>query len=239
LSPETPTGRKAYKGIAMEGIVAKQYARVQKHMIEQYKIWAKLVSGNVASGSNILELAPGPGYLSVELAKLGNYNITGLDISKTFVKIAQNKAKESEVKIDFRQGDAAETPFPDETFDFIICTSAFKNFPQPVKVIDEIFRILGKRGKALIIDMRKDAPKEKLDEFVDRMKLNMFNSFFTKSTFKSLAKSAYTRGEIQNIVKKSKFIQCKIVDEDIGFEIWLDKFDITTKATLTVLAVNA
>ncbi len=97
------TGRKAYKGIAMEGIVAKQYDRIQKHMVEEYKLWAKLVSGNITSGSNVLEIAPGPGYLSVEIAKLGNYNVTGLDISKTFVKIAQAKAREARVKIDFRR----------------------------------------------------------------------------------------------------------------------------------------
>ena len=36
--------RKAYKGIAMEGVIAKQYDRIQKHMIEEYISWAKLVS---------------------------------------------------------------------------------------------------------------------------------------------------------------------------------------------------
>jgi len=139
------------------------------------------------------------------------------------VKIAQNKAKEAEVKVDFRQGDAAEMPFPDGTFDFAICTSAFKNFPDPIKVLDEIFRILKASGKALIIDMNKDVPKDKLNEFVDRMKLNLFDSYFTKQTFKGLAKSAYSRSEIQDIVKKSRFKQSEIIDEDIGFEIWLEK----------------
>ena len=215
--------RKAYKGIAMEGIIAWQYNRIQKNSIAQYKSWAKLVSDNTAPGSNVLEIAPGPGYLSVELAKLGNYNITGLDISKTFVKIAQNKAKEAGVQVEFRQGDAAYTPFPDDNFDFVICTSAFKNFPEPVKVIDEIFRVLKTKGKALIIDLNKDDPKTKLNEYVDHMNLNMFDSYFTKLTFKSLAKSAYTKSEIQDIVKKSKFKGCKIIDEEVGFEIWLEK----------------
>ena len=215
--------RKAYKGVAMEGVIAKQYDRIQKHMIEEYKSWAKLVIDKTVIGGNVLEVAPGPGYLSVELAKLGHYSITGLDISKTFVEIAQNKAKEAEVKVDFRQGDAAEMPFPDGTFDFAICTSAFKNFPDPIKVLDEIFRILKASGKALIIDMNKDVPKDKLNEFVDRMKLNLFDSYFTKQTFKGLAKSAYSRSEIQDIVKKSRFKQSEIIDEDIGFEIWLEK----------------
>ena len=215
--------RKAYKGVAMEGVIAKQYSRIQKHMIEEYKSWAKLVSDKTVIGGNVLEVAPGPGYLSVELAKLGNYNITGLDISKTFLEIAKNKATEAGVKVDFRQGDAAEMPFPDGIFDFAICTSAFKNFPDPIKVLDEIFRVLKANGKALIIDMNKDVPKDKLNVFVDRMKLNLFDSYFTKQTFKGLAKSAYTRSKIQDIVKKSRFKQSEIIDEDIGFEIWLEK----------------
>ena len=218
--------RKAYKGIAMEGIIAKQYNRIQKHMIEEYKSWAKLVSDNTSPSSNVLEVAPGPGYLSVELAKLGNYNIIGLDISKTFVEIAQTKATKAGVKVDFRQGDAAEMPFADGTFDFAVCTSAFKNFPDPIKVLDEIFRVLKASGKALIIDMNKDVPKDKLNEFVDCMKLNLFDSYFTKQTFKGLAKSAYTRSEIQDIVKKSKFKGCKIIDEEVGFEIWLEKLEL-------------
>jgi ubiquinone/menaquinone biosynthesis C-methylase UbiE len=139
------------------------------------------------------------------------------------VKIAQNKAKEAGVQVEFRQGDAAYMPFSDDNFDFVVRTSAFKNFPEPVKVIDEVFRVLKTKGKALIIDLNKDDPKTKLDEYVDRMNLNIFDSYFTKFTFKSLAKSAYTKSEIQDIVKKSRFKQCKIIDEEVGFEIWLEK----------------
>jgi ubiquinone/menaquinone biosynthesis C-methylase UbiE len=230
MSSKEQPGRKAHKGIAMEGFVAKQYDRIQKHMIEEYKLWAKLVSDNIAPGSNILEIAPGPGYLSVEIAKLGNYNIIGLDISRTFVEIAQKKAREAGVKIDFRQGDAAEIPFSNENFDFAVCTSAFKNFPDPVKVLDEIFRVLKTSAKAVIIDMNKDAPKARLNEFVDRMKLNMFDSYFTKQTFKGLAKSAYSLSEIQHIVQKSEFKQCQFIDEEIGFEVWLTRAQIISKS---------
>jgi len=215
--------RKAHKGIAMEGIVARQYDRVQRNMIEQYRSWAGLVNSHAAAGSSILDVAPGPGYLLIDLAKQGSYELTGLDLSKTFVKIAQDKANKTGLKIDFRQGDAAEMPFPSETFDFVICTSAFKNFSEPVKVLDEIFRVLKSGGMALIIDMRKDAPKEKMSEFVNRMKLNIFDSYFVKGTFKSLARSAYTDSEVADIANRSRFGQGKIVDEDIGFELWLKK----------------
>jgi 2-polyprenyl-3-methyl-5-hydroxy-6-metoxy-1,4-benzoquinol methylase len=46
------------------------------------------VSG-VRPGGTILEVAPGPGYLAIELARRG-YAVTALDISASFVKIARD-----------------------------------------------------------------------------------------------------------------------------------------------------
>jgi ubiquinone/menaquinone biosynthesis C-methylase UbiE len=223
MTSKAPSGRKAYKGIAMEGFVAKWYAKIQKKSLGQYKSWAKLVNDNLTTDSNVLEIAPGPGYLSIELAKLGQYNITGLDISETFVKVASEKAVESGVRVDFRRSDAAYLPFPDEVFDFVICTSAFKNFPEPIKVLDEVFRVLKIGGKALIIDLRKDAPEREINEYINKMKLNVIDSFITKFSFKMLLKSSYSKNDIQELITKTKFIKYRIVDEEMGFELWLEK----------------
>jgi len=62
-------------------------------------------------------IAPGPGFFCIDLAKLGYYLITGLDISKSFVEIARKNAAEAGLKIDFRLGNASDMPFEDETFD--------------------------------------------------------------------------------------------------------------------------
>ena len=108
-------------------------------------------------GSVVLEVAPGPGYFCIELAKLGDYSITGLDISHTFVEIASKKAAEAGVHVDFRQGNASSMPFADNTFDFLLCRAAFKNFGQPVRALQEMCRVLKPGGRGLIIDLRKDA----------------------------------------------------------------------------------
>ncbi len=223
-NPPSPSEkRKAYKGVAMEGLIAKWYARTQRNDMQQYTSWAKLASGQLSEGSNVLEVAPGPGYLSIELARLGAYRVVGLDISKTFVDIASKNAREANVKVEFHQGDAAHMPFSDGTFDFAICTSAFKNFPDPTRVLDEVFRVLGPRGKAVIIDMRKEATKAELDEYVNNMRLGLVNSFVTRFTFRGLLKSSYTKDQICDIVAKSNFRTCETVDEGIGREIWLRK----------------
>ena len=71
-----------------------------------------------------MEVAPGPGYLAIELAKLGICDkIIGLDISKGFVEIAQRNAKEAGVSevVEFQHGNVVNIHFPDNSFDFIIC----------------------------------------------------------------------------------------------------------------------
>jgi len=62
-------------------------------------------------------------------------------------------------------------PFNDETFSFIICTAAFKYFDDPVGALKEIYRVLKPNEKALIIDLRRDASRKMLDEYVKNMSL--------------------------------------------------------------------
>ena len=89
-----------------------------------------------------LEVAPGPGYLAVEMARTGRVLVTGLDVSRTFVQIAEQNAREAGVSVDFRQGDAAAMPFADDSFDLVVCQAAFKNFTLPQTAIAEMHRVL-------------------------------------------------------------------------------------------------
>ena len=68
---------KAYKGIGMEGWIAKWYAANTRKGLEDFRALARRVAGQLAPGSKVLELAPGPGYFAIELAKLSSYQITG------------------------------------------------------------------------------------------------------------------------------------------------------------------
>ncbi len=215
--------KKSYKGMAMEGFIARWYAKNTKGNKEQYKKWAKQVAENVAEGDYVLEVAPGPGYLSIELAKLGEYEITGLDISKTFVEIAQANAMEAEVRVEFREGDASNMPFDNESFDFIICTAAFKNFTKPIKALNEMYRVLKPNGKALIINLRRDASNKAINKEVENMGLNWINRLFTKLSLTSLRKNAYTKEEFQEMVSHTNFKKCEIPQNPLGFEIRLDK----------------
>jgi ubiquinone/menaquinone biosynthesis C-methylase UbiE len=208
----------------MEGFIATWYAKNTKTDSRGFEKIARAAVAQVPSGGSILEVAPGPGYLAIEMAKLGDYRITGLDISQSFVRIAGENAREARVKIDFRHGDAAHMPFPDNSFDFVVCTAAFKNFTDPVGAINEIYRVLKPGGKASIFDLRKDASKEAVDAEVNAMKLSWLNTLFTKFTFRSiLLKNAYTNDALRRMVAKSRFGKGEIVQDGIGFELRLAK----------------
>jgi ubiquinone/menaquinone biosynthesis C-methylase UbiE len=216
---------KGYKGLGMNGFIATWYAQNTQKNMAAYRRSAKQVAERVAEGATILEVAPGPGYLSIELAKLGNYRIVGLDISATFVEIAQEKAKEAGVHIDFRLGNAAAMPLADGLFDCIVCSAAFKNFAEPVKALDEMFRVLKPGGKALIIDLRPDASIEVIDKHIrEDLALTGINFLLTKWAFQHmLLKRAYTKEEIRQFASRSKFKTCTIEDDAIGMHIGLEK----------------
>ncbi|MDR3563739.1 MAG: class I SAM-dependent methyltransferase [Negativicutes bacterium] len=216
--------QKGQKGMGMEGFIARWYADNTKKDSERFARDATTIAANIADGARFLEIAPGPGYLSIELAKRGNYAITGLDISKTFVRIARENAAKAVVPVDFCQGDATKMPFDDESFDFIFCSSAFKNFAAPQQVLAEIHRVLRKGGKALIIDLRRDAPLAAIDDYVGKMGLTWLSAPMTRLTFRfMLLPRAYTKAAFHAMISQSEFKQADIRENLLGMEIWLQR----------------
>ena len=129
--------QRRFKDIGIGGRTARWYDKnTRKSRLAEMKDYAKEASKYLNDGSSVLEIAPGPGYLTIELAKLGICKkIIGLDISKDFVQIAQRNAKEAGVfeTAEFRQGNVADMPF---------CIAAFKNFKEPFKALIQMYRVL-------------------------------------------------------------------------------------------------
>jgi ubiquinone/menaquinone biosynthesis C-methylase UbiE len=215
---------KGYKGIGMEGPVARWYAKNTAKALGEFQQCAHEIARQLPEGSRVLEIAPGPGYLAIELAKLGRYQISGLDISRTFVGIAREKARAAAVEVDFQQGDVAHVPHESDLFDFIVCRAAFKNFSSPARALNEMYRVLKCGGTALIIDLRRDAPKETIDQYIDTIGLNWWDSFLTKWTFELMLKRrAYLQNEITDLVSQTPFEHLAIEETAMGMEIRLRK----------------
>jgi ubiquinone/menaquinone biosynthesis C-methylase UbiE len=213
---------KPHKGLGMEGFIARWYARQTARDGEEFKRAARRIAAYLSSGSRVLEVAPGPGYLAIELAKHTGCRMTGLDASRTFVDIAAANARKAGLRIDFEQGDAADLPFPAAQFDFIVCRAAFKNFARPLAALDEMHRVLKPGGTALIIDLRKDFSRQAINDYVRNR--GLINGTIIKLTFNTmLKKRAYTKESLEQLLLQSQFGQGDIRLEPIGFELWLRK----------------
>lgn len=220
----TTTTNKGYKGIGMEGAIARWYARSTGKNRERFRDTAERIAGSLADGAHILEVAPGPGYLAIDLAQRGRFQVSGLDISKTFVQIAADNAAKAGVAVAFHHGDAANMPFDADSFDLIVCMAAFKNFTQPVQALNEMHRVLKPGGRALILDLRPDVSDDEIAAEVKKMELSWLNSVLTKLTFKyMLCKRAYSREQWRNMASQTPFQTCEIRDESIGFEVALSR----------------
>jgi len=221
--PYMKTSRKK-KDIAITGFIARWYNKNSKARLGELSMVADTIAVKSAPGAKILEIAPGPGYLSIELAKRG-FDVTGVELSSDFVDIEKKNAAEAGVIVDFRQGNASALPLPDMSFDFLVCMAAFKNFSEPQQAMSEMFRVLAPGGTALIIDMNRDNTDEDIEEAMrDYPDMKGFDRWFVKLSFKTFLKNgAYNRAEFEEFISHADFQSCKIEKSGTGFHIWLYK----------------
>lgn len=214
-----------FKDLGIEGIMARWYDNnTRKHRMGEMKRYAGEIAARINKGSEVLDVAPGPGYLAIELARLGRYKIRGLDISRDFIDIAEANAKEAGVSVEFMQGNASRMPYTENVFDFIICTAAFKNFREPLAVLQEMHRVLKKHGTALIIDLKSSVSNREIEELLKSMGVRGAEKLFMKLTFKYfLRKGAYSKQELIDLAMKSNFHDCRITEEGTAYHVYLHK----------------
>jgi len=214
-----------FTDLGIEGSAARRYDRdSRKHRMKEMKNYAQEVSKYLRQGNAVLEIAPGPGYLALELAKLGTFWIVGLDISKTFVDIARKNAKAAHLPVEFLQGSVSEIPFKEAMFDFVVCTAAFKNFRKPALAMKEMYRVLKPGGSVMIIDMNRDAPAGEFKKLIGDMGLKGFQAFWMKLVFLLvLRNAAYRRKDFENFISQIPASDFEIHEEGIGLKVLIRK----------------
>jgi ubiquinone/menaquinone biosynthesis C-methylase UbiE len=207
--------------MGMEGSIARWYEKTTRKSMDEFRREAERLKAFLPDGGDVLEVAPGPGFLAIELARDPRMRIMGLDISKTFVELAQKNAAEAGVTAQFRVGNASEMPFADGSFDLLLCRAAFKNFSEPEKALREMRRVLRPGGTGVIIDLRRDASMTDITRAVEGMRLGAVNRFVTKLTFRlMLLKRAYTKEELEKMLDRAGFKTVEVRTNEIGMEAW-------------------
>jgi ubiquinone/menaquinone biosynthesis C-methylase UbiE len=220
----TATTIKGYRGIGMEGAVARWYDRSTRKDMERFRALAARLRTVLPQGGDMLEVAPGPGFVAIEMAKVGAYRVTGLDVSRTMVELARRNAAEAGVDVAFRQGNVSAMPFADNSFDLLACSAAFKNFSEPHRALEEMYRVLRPGGTAVVLDLRRDVPMSEIGKYFRAIGLSTINRWITLATFRfMLLKRAYTPVQFEAMLADIPFQSKEIRLVDIGVELWLQK----------------
>jgi ubiquinone/menaquinone biosynthesis C-methylase UbiE len=124
---------------------------VAKSFVTVAKRWG------IAAGK-ILDVGTGTGLLAIEFAKsIPDVEVVGLDLSDVVLQLARDSGQSSEVasRVVFEHGDAEDMPFGDDTFDLVISSNTLHLIENPVRMFDEIQRVLKPAGRFFISDFRR------------------------------------------------------------------------------------
>lgn len=105
------------------------------------------------------DLGCGPGLLVLEMARQApGLHVTGIDLSENMLADARRSAQQAGLaeRVDFRLGNVEEIPFPDRSLDLVISTLSLHHWADPVKVLNEIDRVLKPGGAFYLFDLRRD-----------------------------------------------------------------------------------
>lgn len=101
------------------------------------------------TSERVLDLACGTGIVARTLAsRLENgIEITALDFDARMLDVARAVSERNGLDIDWLEGDASALPFPNSSFDLVLCQMAIQFFPDRPKALAEAHRVLKAGGR--------------------------------------------------------------------------------------------
>jgi ubiquinone/menaquinone biosynthesis C-methylase UbiE len=153
-----------------------------------YKNTAKML--NLKHDDKYLEIGFGSG-LFIKKYVSHVSRIAGIDISEDMVELASsiNKDLIESGKVEFKQGDVASLPWNDNEFSVVVGIETFFFWPEPLKSLKEVFRVLAPGGRLVIemaynkddgLDHAKHIKKYKLKLYsAEEMKIMLIETGFS------------------------------------------------------------
>ena len=112
----------------------------------------------LSADDRVLDVASGRGTSAFFLAERFGCEVVGVDYGRIAVEQANQLALEKGFGhlVSFKQGDAEQLPFADESFTAVLCECAFCTFPNKKVAAAEMARVLKRNGRLGLSDITRD-----------------------------------------------------------------------------------
>jgi ubiquinone/menaquinone biosynthesis C-methylase UbiE len=132
----------------LEGTAAELYQRYLVPLITS--LWAAdLVERSAPRpGERVLDVACGTGVVArLAAERIGTGRVVGLDLNSGMLAVARIAAQNGGPKVEWHEASVDQMPFPNGTFDVILCQLGLQFFPDRARALAEMFRVLTPGGR--------------------------------------------------------------------------------------------
>jgi ubiquinone/menaquinone biosynthesis C-methylase UbiE len=138
---------------------AEEYARRHQKMAAGLgREYARKLQARGFQRGRILDLGCGFGATNMVLAQaFPEAEVVGIDLSDPLLRLARQRAKAAgfSARVKFEKADVHQIPYEDDSFEAIINANMVHLVAEPVRMLDEIERVLSPTGHLFIIDLRR------------------------------------------------------------------------------------
>lgn len=191
---------------------------------------AREASSRIKNGL-ILDVATGPGYLPLALAKINpSLHVYGVDISQKMIYKAIRYAKNANLnkRVVFQCCDGMKLDYKDNLFDMVLTTISLHHFKYPVRVFDESYRVLKPGYETWVFDLSNEASEEDFLEWENSVikRLNFFpgTEWFVRLLDRMLFRIGGTDvNELSRIAQESLFEEYEVERRGVWTKLILKK----------------
>lgn len=163
-------------------------------------------------GRRALEMACGSGGVTCRMALETGAECMGVDINPHGVEAARARAREQGLssRISFELADAAQPlPFPDRSFDAILCNDAINHFPGRPAVLRDWHRVLRPGGRLLFTDPVVVTGPVTSEELRARSSIGFFLFLPAGCNERLLAESGFAVREVRDVTEATARVSAR------------------------------
>lgn len=201
---------------------------------------------NPQPGERVLDVACGTGIVARHIApRVGSHGkVIGLDLNPNMIRVARMAAEREGLAIEWRTSPAEQLPFPDISFDLVLCQFGLMFFTDRHAALMEFYRVL-KTGGRVGLSVWQGLDHHPFYQMLDDVTRRRFGKSSVQAVF-SLGDS----GEIRNLLTGSGFQHVEIEpmsitahfpnpEEFLTWEIDVDPAEIPAMQNLDTKAQQA